>query len=118
MKLVATDTERARAAVLHAMDHLSCESIGEALAYALYPGGKLPDSTCRRGKGGRIVLEYYADADGDEDEADMTVELQSMAEAFAWELGALLALTGCKTPRELGFKYSVTYGWIPSTWRE
>lgn len=35
MKLVATDTERARAAVLHAMDHLSCESIGEALAYAL-----------------------------------------------------------------------------------
>ena len=64
MKLVATDTERARAAVLHAMDHLSCESIGEALAYALYPGGKLPDSTCRRGKGGRIVLEYYADAEG------------------------------------------------------
>lgn len=116
MKLVATDTERARAAVLRATDHLSCESIGEALAYALYPGGKLPDSTCRRGKGGRIVLEYYADAD--EDEADMTVELQSMAEASTWELGALLALTGCKTPGELGFKCSVTYGWIPSTWRE
>lgn len=116
MKLVATDTERARAAVLHAMDHLSCESIGEALAYALYPDGRRPDSTLRRGKDGRVVLEYYAD--GDEDEADIAVELQSMAEASAWELDALLTLTGCKTPRELGFKYSVTYGWIPSTWRE
>lgn len=65
---------------------------------------------------GEVVwsCHYY----GDEDEADMAVELQSMAEAFAWELGALLTLTGCKTPWELGFKYSVTYGWIPSAWRE
>lgn len=118
MKLIATDTERARAAVLHAVEYLSCESIGEALAFALYPDGKLPDSTLRRGKGERVVLEYYADADGDEDEADIAVELQSMAEAAAWELDALLALTGCKTPRELGFKYTVAYGWIPSTWHE
>lgn len=116
MKLIATDTERARAAVLHAVKHLSCESIGEALAYALYPDGKLPDSVSRRGKGGRVVLEYYAD--GDEDEADIAVELQSMAEASVWELGALLTLTGCKTPCDLGFKHTVTYGWIPSTWRE
>lgn len=116
MKLLATDTERARAAVLRAVKHLDCESIGEALAYALCPGGKLPDSTCRRGKDGHVVLEYYADAD--EDEADIVVERQSMAEASSWELGALLTLTGCKTPHELGFKYSVTYGWTPSTWHE
>lgn len=116
MKLIATDTGRARAAVLHAVDYLSCESIGEALAYALYPDGRHPDSTLRRGKGGGVVLEYYADAD--EDEADLAVELQSMAEASAWELDALLTLTGCKTPYELGFEYSVTYGWIPSAWRE
>lgn len=114
LNLTNSDTERSHNAVLHAMKHLDCESIGEALDHALLPDGKCPDGVYRRCKSGGVVLEYYAD--GDEDEADIAVKFSSLDEAFEWELATLLALTGCDTPCELGFKHDDVYGWIPETW--
>lgn len=117
LNLTNADTVSSRNAVMYAMKNLDCESIGEALDYALFPNGKSPNGSYEKCPGG-VLLKFWADGDESEglDDSDLALKFPCLDEAFEWELATLLALTECDTPCELGFKHDDVYGWIPETW--